>query len=78
MDIILTENVKVLILWLACVKYVRKGSQGDHNIQSQRNCNHQEDQRTPFHTQVARETFCPLQYSEWPLMDSFKLNHPMI
>ena len=32
-----------------------KERQGDHNIQFQKNCNNQEDQRATFNTQVVGE-----------------------
>ena len=51
---------------------MRKVRQGDHNIQFQETCNHQEYQSTPFHTQVSGDKLCPLQDSECPLMASLK------
>ena len=60
MDCILPKDMKVLIQWLDKVEYVRKGGKGDHNIQFQKNCNHQEDQRVQFHDQVAGEIICPI------------------
>ena len=70
MDGLLPENVKVLIYCIARVEYVRKGRQGDHNIQFQKHCDHQEYQRAPFHAQVVGDNFYPLQYSAWPLISS--------
>ena len=49
---------------------MRKGWQGDHNIRSQKNCNHWEDQRAPFHTQFFGKRLCQLQGSAWTLIDS--------
>ena len=48
---------------------MRKGSQGDHNIQFQKNCNHREDQRAQFHTQIVGEKLCQLQGSREGLFD---------
>ena len=62
--------MKVLIYWVDQDEYVRKGMQGDHNIQFQNNCNHQEYKRATFHTQVVGEKLCQLQDSAWPLMAS--------
>ena len=47
-----------------------KGRKGNHNIQLQKNCNHQEDQRATFHTPVAGENFFPLQGSARTLLAS--------
>ena len=42
---------------------MRKGSQGDHNIPFQNNCNHQEDHIAPLHTEVAGDKLCQQQAS---------------
>ena len=72
MDGLIPEKFKVVIYWFAWVEYVRKGRQGEQNIQFQNNCNHQEDQSAPFHTQAAREKFCPIEGSELHLMASLQ------
>ena len=60
MDGLITKNLKESIQQLALVEYLRKGKQGDHNIQFRKTFNHQEDQRIPFHTQVSGYIICPL------------------
>ena len=68
MNGLISENVKLLIYWIAQVEYVRKGRQGDHNIRLRKKCNHQEDQRASFHTQVVGDKSCQRKVSEWTLM----------
>ena len=41
-------------------KYLSKGTEWDHNILIQRNCDCQDTQWNPFQTQAAEEIICPI------------------
>ena len=41
-------------------KNLSKGTECDHNILIQRNCDHQDTQWNPFHTQNAEEIISPI------------------
>ena len=41
-------------------KSLSKGTECDHNILIERNCDHQDTQWNSFHTQAAKEIICPI------------------
>ena len=41
-------------------KSLSKGTECDHNILIKGNCDHQDTQLNPFHTQAAEEIICPI------------------
>ena len=54
------ETTRVLKHLLGQEKYLSEGTECDHNIQIQINCDHQDTQWNPFHTQAVAEIICPI------------------
>ena len=60
MDGLLPETARVLNHLLGKEKYLSEGTECNHNILIQRNCDHQDTQWNPFHTQAVEEIICPI------------------
>ena len=52
--------MRVLNHFLGLEKALIKGTEGDHNILTQKNCTCQDNQWNSFHTQAAEEIICPI------------------
>ena len=60
MDGLLPETARVLKHLLGQEKSLSEGTECDHNIPIQRNCDNQDTQWNPFHTQASEEIICPI------------------
>ena len=63
------ETARVLKYLLGQEKYLSEDTECDHNIINQRNCDDQDTQWTPFHTQAAEEIIYPILNSEMRAME---------
>ena len=57
---LLPETARVLKFLLGQEKSLSEGTECYHNILIQRNCDNQDTQWNPFHTQAAEEIICPI------------------
>ena len=61
---LLPETARVLKHLLGQEKSLSEGTECDHNILIESNCDHQDTQWNPFHTQAAEEIICPFLIQE--------------